>query len=240
MRPPGPVPVTPARSTPFSNATRRAMGDAATSRTGGGACGPVAVAGAAAGAGAGAGAPAAGAAPAATWPSGLATSKVSPFGTEISARVPAAGEGTSRSTLSVETSTMISSCATASPTAFFHSTTVPSVTDSMSGNWIGTRVAGTSGAGEPLDPAPPGAAAAGALAPPEVISPSSCPTSTAAPGPAAIVASTPVAGEGISTSTLSVVTSRRVSPSLTASPTFLRHSITVPSVTDSPSTGRWI
>ena len=44
--------------------------------------------------------------------------------------VPAAGEGISASTLSVEISTSGSSASTRSPTCFNHSRTVPSVTDS--------------------------------------------------------------------------------------------------------------
>ncbi len=44
--------------------------------------------------------------------------------------VPAAGAGTSASTLSVETSTIVSPSATVSPTATWYSSTVPSVTDS--------------------------------------------------------------------------------------------------------------
>ena len=56
------------------------------------------------------------------------TSTVSPSGTRISVRTPAAGEGTSESTLSVDTSKSGSSRATVSPTAFIHRVTVPSVT----------------------------------------------------------------------------------------------------------------
>ena len=44
--------------------------------------------------------------------------------------VPAAGAGTSVSTLSVEISTSGSSASTRSPTCLSHSSTVPSVTDS--------------------------------------------------------------------------------------------------------------
>ena len=58
------------------------------------------------------------------------TSTVSSSGTRISARKPATGEGTSESTLSVETSSSGSSASTASPTDFSHVVTVPSVTDS--------------------------------------------------------------------------------------------------------------
>jgi hypothetical protein len=60
------------------------------------------------------------------------TSTVSPSGTKISVKTPAAGEGTSESTLSVETSKSGSSRATSSPTAFIQRVTVPSVTVSPS------------------------------------------------------------------------------------------------------------
>ena len=60
------------------------------------------------------------------------TSTVSPSGTRISVSTPAAGEGTSESTLSVETSKSGSSRSTASPTAFIQRVIVPSVTVSPS------------------------------------------------------------------------------------------------------------
>ncbi len=47
----------------------------------------------------------------------------------------------------------------------------------------------------------------------------------------------PVAGDGISVSTLSVETSRSASSTVTESPTFLSQRVTVPSVTDSPRAG---
>ena len=47
----------------------------------------------------------------------------------------------------------------------------------------------------------------------------------------------PEAGEGISVSTLSVEISTSGSSAATASPTFFSHRVTVPSVTDSPSSG---
>src|SRR5688572_33238521 len=47
----------------------------------------------------------------------------------ISATRPVAGDSTSVSILSVEIEQMISSASTPSPTCFFHSTTVPSATD---------------------------------------------------------------------------------------------------------------
>ena len=60
------------------------------------------------------------------------TSTVSPSGTRISVRTPAAGDGTSESTLSVETSKSGSSRSTASPTPFIQRVIVPSVTVSPS------------------------------------------------------------------------------------------------------------
>jgi hypothetical protein len=60
------------------------------------------------------------------------TSTVSPSGTKISLKIPAAGEGTSESTLSVETSKSGSSRSTWSPTAFIQRVMVPSVTVSPS------------------------------------------------------------------------------------------------------------
>ena len=58
------------------------------------------------------------------------TSTVSSSSTRISWRVPAAGEGISVSTLSVETSSRGSSTSTESPTDLSQRVTVPSVTDS--------------------------------------------------------------------------------------------------------------
>ena len=52
-----------------------------------------------------------------------------------------------------------------------------------------------------------------------------------------MVKTVPVAGDGISVSTLSVDTSSSASSIFTLSPTFLSHLVTVPSVTDSPSAG---
>src|SRR3954447_3311304 len=57
------------------------------------------------------------------------TSTVLPTSTAIDTTRPDAGEGTSVSTLSVEISTIGSSFSTQSPTRFFHSTTVPSATE---------------------------------------------------------------------------------------------------------------
>ena len=234
--PPGPDPVMPARSTPASAAAMRASGVAdAASRS------PVAAAGAAFGGALGAGVEAgtAVAVPAETaiTASGLVTANVSPAATLIAATVPVAGDGTSISTLSVETSTRISSAAIASPTALRHSTTVPSTTDSIGGRITSTVVAVTGA--EPFSPLAAGSGAGDGAAPFDAaISPRSAPTVTVAPAAAAIVVNTPSTGDGISTSTLSVVTSRRISPASTVSPTLLRHSTTTPSVTDSPRSGR--
>ncbi len=60
------------------------------------------------------------------------TSTVWPSGTRISVSTPAKGEGTSESTLSVETSNNGSSRATLSPIFFSHRVIVPSVTVSPS------------------------------------------------------------------------------------------------------------
>ncbi len=61
---------------------------------------------------------------------GVPTSTVSSSDTRIFNNTPATGEGTSVSTLSVETSNKGSSRATTSPTCFNQVVTVPSVTDS--------------------------------------------------------------------------------------------------------------
>ena len=61
---------------------------------------------------------------------------VSSSSARISSRVPATGEGTSVSTLSVETSSSGSSTSTSSPTLFSHWVMVPSVTDSPSSGMV--------------------------------------------------------------------------------------------------------
>ena len=63
------------------------------------------------------------------------------------------------------------------------------------------------------------------------------PTATVESTGTSIARIVPVAGEGISVSTLSVETSNSGSSTLIVSPTFLSHRVTVPSVTDSPSAG---
>jgi hypothetical protein len=82
------------------------------------------------------GAASAGGAGAAPFPSASISPRTAPTATvesgsaRIFVSVPAAGAGTSASTLSVETSTRGSSASTRSPTCFSHSRIVPSVTDS--------------------------------------------------------------------------------------------------------------
>src|SRR2546423_3698458 len=61
--------------------------------------------------------------------SSVSTGTVAPTSTRISVTRPLTGAGTSESILSVEISQMVSSACTQSPTRFFHSTTVPSATD---------------------------------------------------------------------------------------------------------------
>ena len=54
---------------------------------------------------------------------------------------------------------------------------------------------------------------------------------------AVMLTSVPATGDGISVSTLSVETSSSGSSTSTLSPTFFSQRVTVPSVTDSPSSG---
>ena len=67
-----------------------------------------------------------------TTPMTAPTGTVSPSGTRISVKTPATGDGTSVSTLSVDTSNKGSSSATESPTFLNHRVMVPSVTVSPS------------------------------------------------------------------------------------------------------------
>src|SRR6266849_8856655 len=73
---------------------------------------------------------------------------------------------------------------------------------------------------------------------PTAISASAAPTATVFPASARIFTRVPLAGAGTSASTLSVVTSTSPSPSRTWSPGCLSHLAIVPSVTDSPISGR--
>ena len=183
-----------------------------------------------------------------TWP----TSASSSSGMRISSRVPATGEGTSVSTLSVETSTRGSSTSTCSPTSFSQRVTVPSVTDSPSagsrtsvpeaepaagaaGATAGAAGASATGAGAAGAVA---AGAAGAAAPePSPIIARAAPTSTSSSSGTRICSTTPATGEGTSVSTLSVETSTRGASTSMVSPTSTSQRVTVPSVTDSPSAG---
>src|SRR3954470_13245050 len=87
--------------------------------------------------------------------SSVPTSTVAPTSTSIDVTRPVAGDGTSVSTLSVEISTIGSSASTQSPTRFFHSTTVPSATETpicgiVTSTPCGLRAAGCGLIGEEL------------------------------------------------------------------------------------------
>ena len=172
--------------------------------------------------------------------------------TVISSKMPATGDGISVSTLSVETSSSASSAATESPMAFNQRVTVPSVTLSPSaGSTTGVirpPLAGADGADSSVTGATDGTStgagnstgagvAAGAEAPASEMTASAPPTRTTATSPAMISVSTPLTGEGISVSTLSVDTSSNGSSAVTVSPTAFSQRVTVPSVTLSPSWG---
>ena len=179
--------------------------------------------------------------------------------------MPATGDGISVSTLSVETSSSASSAATESPMAFNQRVTVPSVTLSPSagsttgvirpllvgaaGAATGSGVAAGAGvattgltsvpASEATSSVPMTASAPAmtASAPASEMTASAPPTRTTASSPAMISVSTPLTGEGISVSTLSVETSSNGSSAVTVSPTAFSQRVTVPSVTLSPSWG---
>ena len=99
----------------------------------------------------------------------------------------------------------------------------------------GAGAAGASAAAEPFSLSTAGV---GVPAAPTAIRQSTVPTGTVSSGPTRISARVPLTGEGTSVSTLSVDTSTTPSSSSTESPTFLSHSSTVPSVTDSPISGK--
>ena len=150
MRPPGPVPamestlrlcsVTKRRTTGDSKRlslpAAGAVADTGAATTGAGAGVGAATTGTGATSTTGAGEAAGGAATTApaspTTPITAPTGTVSPSGTRISVKTPATGEGTSVSTLSVETSNKGSSAATVSPTFLNQRVIVPSVTVSPS------------------------------------------------------------------------------------------------------------
>src|SRR3954452_21574693 len=235
IRPRGPVPVTAERSTPSAAATRAATGVTFVP------CGTgAAFAGAAfAGAplpedGAGLASPAPTCIRAMTWP----TVTVSPSSKRISVIVPLVGAGSSMSTLSVESSTTVSPSSTASPTLTDHSRIVPSVTKSPPVGVAESTISTPVSAGSPSSSSGgAGVAAAGPEPLDDSISHSSWPTSTVSPSPASTLTMVPAVGEGTSASTLSVEISTRTSSRSTESPSFLCHSRTVPSVTDSPIAG---
>src|SRR3989442_8210691 len=81
-------------------------------------------------------------------------------------------------------------------------------------------------------------AAAPSPSAPTAISASGAPTAIVFPASARILVNVPLAGAGTSASTLPVVTSTSASPSRTGSPGCFSHLATVPSVTDSPISGR--
>ncbi|CAI8327114.1 MAG: Uncharacterised protein [Rhodospirillaceae bacterium] len=81
------------------------------------------------------------AAPSSTMPSNASTSTVAPSLATMSDSTPFTGDGTSRVTLSVSSSTIGSSTATASPAPFIHLATVASTTDSpRTGTLISTAI----------------------------------------------------------------------------------------------------
>ena len=233
-RPRGPVPLIESRSTPSAPAMRAAIGvalvapfpavgvESARLAAAAGCTGPFP---------ADAGRPS----PAAMRHRTVPTATVESGSTRSSAIVPATGEGTSASTLSVEISTSGSSTATASPGLTFHSSTVPSATESP----ISGKATSTSSASAASGSAASGLAGPGATgpSPSTSISPSTAPTATVESGSAAILDSVPAAGAGTSASTLSVEISTSGSSASTRSPTCFSHPRTVPSVTDSPIWG---
>ena len=96
---------------------------------------------------------------------------------------------------------------------------------------------GTTGATGAAADAAAGAAAGAAIAPAAPMSANRAPTATVESTGTSIAKMVPVAGEGISVSTLSVETSSSGSSTLMVSPTFLSQRVTVPSVTLSPRAG---
>ena len=193
-----------------------------------------------------------------TWP----TSASSSSWTRISSRVPATGEGTSVSTLSVETSRRGSSTEISSPISLSQRVTVPSVTDSPRAGRVTSvpeppedflaSAFGASSAGFSSDFSSAfgssfsAESSAESLESSELPEPepspmttSGAPTSTSSSSWTRISSITPATGEGTSVSTLSVEISTMASSTATSSPTSLSQRVTVPSVTDSPSAGRF-
>ena len=146
------------------------------------------------------------------------TGTVSSDWTRISSIVPATGEGTSASTLSVEISTRGSSTATVSPGPTRHSSTVPSATESpISGKATSTTSPEPEAEAEAAGRSASGSAGASSSAgeSPLSISPSTAPTCTVESGSARIFTRVPATGAGTSASTLSVEISTRGSSAST-------------------------
>ncbi|MPM43866.1 hypothetical protein SDC9_90543 [bioreactor metagenome] len=161
------------------------------------------------------------------------------------------------STLSVLTSSSGSSASTCSPTSFSQRETVPSVTDSPragsttsvaspadAGLLVGAGSLGV-GASSACSTAPgaavcstPSVAGAVDCSDASPMTASTAPTGATSSSLYLISSRTPDAGEGISVSTLSVLTSSKGSSASTCSPTSLSQRETVPSVTLSPRAGR--
>ena len=104
------------------------------------------------------------------------------------------------------------------------------------------RASDTSGKGPVLaaplpDPVITGLPSAAAASVGSAMRASKPPISTVSSSHAQISTMTPHTGEGISVSTLSVAISTRGSSCATESPTFFNQRVTVPSATDSPSSG---
>src|ERR1700730_5576351 len=116
----------------------------------------------------------------------------------------------------------------------------PFVGEGTVGAFFSSPFAGEGGVGALSDAAGTVGAFLVALSPsaPTAISARGAPTAIVFPASARILVSVPVAGAGTSASTLSVVTSTSASPSRTGSPGCFSHLATVPSVTDSPISGR--
>src|SRR5208283_1056137 len=184
------------------------------------------------------------------------TLTVAPSGNLISVSVPAAGEGISASTLSVEISKSGSSRSTLSPTFLSHLVMVPSVMDSpicgmgtsvpaasveaAVGAATGAAAGVAAGAVAGVVATGVGAALADGAATAPALSAMMHTTvliCTVAPSATLISCNVPAAGDGISASTLSVEISKSGSSRSTLSPTFLSHLVMVPSVIDSPICG---
>ena len=177
---------------------------------------------------------------------------VAPACTLISESAPAAGEGISASTLSVEISNSGSSCCTVSPGFFSHLVMVPSKIDSPIWGMItsvreaarGRLARGTGGlfraggsavrAGELTEL---GSGGRGAWPSASPITPTTVLIWTVLPSAILTSVRTPLAGDGISASTLSVEISNRGSSRCTVSPGFFSHLVMVPSKIDSPIWG---